>query len=188
MKQPTRRQFVASAGTATLAATAGVFCGVQPTQAVSLDVHELQIDDQALSSTDAPDALPLEISGEYTIDANVAPDELRLQPAVVADASDIGAHEYPTQAQSLDGPTASGEFAFTVDLLALYALRDGFPSTAGESSEYTLTLTLGAAVTGPGGNKIGSAEVSDGFVLTLTHTQAQASIGLSVTATLVDPA
>jgi len=185
MQRPTRRQFVASAGTTALAATAGVFYGTAPARAVKIDVQQMQIDDQHLSSPDAPDTLPLRVSGDYQIEANVAPDELRLNPTVAVASSQTDGHEYPTVAESLAGSDASGTFEFTVDLKALYGLRDSFPQTEGESADYQLTLTLGADVTGPGGDVIGSAEVSDGFVLTLTHEEASADVGLSATAELV---
>jgi len=187
MQRPTRRTVLVSSGTTALAALAGVgYLAAAPARAVEIDVQELHVADQSWSGPDAPEELPMRVSGEYTIEANVQPDELRLKPTVAVDSGGMGPHEYPTVAQTLDGQTASGEFAFTVDLLALFALREGFPDTAGESTEYNLTLTLGADVTGPQGNKIGSAEVSDGFTLTLTHEQAQASIGLSATAELID--
>jgi len=184
MQRPTRRQFVLSASTATLAATAGVFYA-DPARAVDLQVRELTVDDQTWSGTDAPSELPLRVSGEYRIDANVQPDELRLKPTVAVAGSSMGPHEYPTIAETLGGQEASGQFEFTLNLLALYGLREGFSSTEGESRDYDLTLTLSADVTGPKGDVIGSVEVSDGFSLALTHDAASATVGLRVSAMLV---
>ena len=186
MQRPTRRQFVLSATTSSALAVAGVYGLSRRGQAVSVDVQSLDVKDQQLSRTDAPETLPLRVTGEYTIDANVTPSKIQIRPSVNVVDSSMAAHEYSTVEQSLGSDVLSGEFDFEVNLLALYSLREAFPATEGESSDFELELRLQAIVIGPGGAEIGSAEVSDGFRLRLTHESATASIGISAEAQLRD--
>ena len=175
-----RRSVMVAAGTGTLAALGGVFYGSKSAKAVDIGVTQLSIEDQTLSSAGAPDSIMLAIDGDYRVDSNVAPDELRIRPVCEVDGSVMGAHEFPTQAWALDGKDASDTFAFSVDLLALSALRDAFPGSEGESNSRTIKVTLEAEVVA-GADVIGTAQAAETFVLELTHEAASAKLGISAT-------
>jgi len=173
----TRRRVIATAGTGTLVALAGVFYGSQRTQALDVGVTQLAIDDQTVSTPDAPSELLLEISGDYKVNANVVPDELRLIPRAEVDGSVMGYHEFAKESIALDSKDATDTFALEVNLLALSSLRDIFPESEGETASRTINVELLAAVY-KDSSQIGTAEVRKSFELTLKHETANAKIAI----------
>jgi len=174
--KPTRRQVLASAGTATLAATAGVFYASDSAQAVEIDMHELQIPEQGESAPDAPEKVMLRLTGDYTVEANVTPDTLVLTPRAKTADSALGMHDFQAEELQVSSPTASGQIDLERDLLALSGLRDAFPTTEGETVTKEVVVELAADVRKDGAS-IGTATAKRRFPLTLGHEAAQASIG-----------
>jgi hypothetical protein len=179
----TRRTVVVSASTGLLAATAGVFYGSHSASALDVSVQDFEIAEQTKSSATAPELLPLEITGEYVVESNVAPDHLKIIPRVQVKSSPHGWHEYDAVEFELGEQSITGEFAVTLELMELMALRDVFPQAEGEEETRQLRAELLAAVY-DGESQIGTAEAKASFPLVLRHEEAQAMVGLEATGEL----
>ena len=172
-----RRKVVLALGTGSIALLSGTYLATDDAKALELGVTSLDIPEQTIASPDAPGSIPLGIEGDYRVESNVAPDELRITPIVGVQGSVMGPHEYPPMAYSIDSKSATDTFGFEVDLLALSALRDVFPETAGESASRTLDVSLQAVVVS-GGDVIGEAAVEETFPLVIEHEAASAEVSI----------
>ncbi len=173
----TRRQVLATAGTGTLVALAGVYYGSRDAQAVDVSVQELTIEDQTASSPTAPERLALTITGDWRVAANVVPDTLTLIPRARVPSSPNGWSEFDPWSAELESKDASGTFTLERNLMTVLALRDLFPADAGQAASRTVEVEL-LAVVSDGEQRIGTATVTESFELTAEHVEAMAEIGI----------
>lgn len=178
-QKPTRRQFGVSAVATALLATAGIAYGSRDARAVDVGVQDLHIEKQTASAPDAPTEILLVIDGDWQIDSNVVPDKVIVIPRAQVVESAMGMHEYQKlEISSIDAKQASGEFQTKLNLRALQALRDAFPSTEGQtvSKDITVELLVGAR---KDGTQIGSAQAVKTFTLELQHAPNSADVGFA---------